>query len=225
MVMSVRGLRRRQGRAQPADPQHAPPSWPRWCGSTPSASAASPPGRSTSCSPTTPCASSSRRTRRCAAPASPRTSPAPCSTSPRPASSWVTGKVFQVDGGTERPSIDVPAPPLLPASEAARFTPGLTRPDHRRMARPGHSHPRPRESTRGTDLSSRTGTRHGRRTHPQAQHSSRGRGSCRPQVNAVLVAHRDRPPHGHVLLAGQRRSASARRLSAAPGRVAPIDIL
>jgi 7-alpha-hydroxysteroid dehydrogenase len=35
------------------------------------------------------------------------------------ASSWVTGKVFEVDGGAESPSILVPAPPLEPSSENA----------------------------------------------------------------------------------------------------------
>jgi 7-alpha-hydroxysteroid dehydrogenase len=32
-----------------------------------------------------------------------------------PASSWVTGKLLHVDGGTERPSVDAPAPPLIPS--------------------------------------------------------------------------------------------------------------
>jgi len=38
------------------------------------------------------------------------------------ASSWVTGKVFEIDGGTEAPAITVPAPALEPSS------PGDTRP-------------------------------------------------------------------------------------------------
>ena len=33
------------------------------------------------------------------------------------ASSWVTGKVFEVDGGAEHPSIEVPAPPLEPSGD------------------------------------------------------------------------------------------------------------
>jgi 7-alpha-hydroxysteroid dehydrogenase len=31
------------------------------------------------------------------------------------ASSWVTGKIFHIDGGVESPAIDVPAPPLEPS--------------------------------------------------------------------------------------------------------------
>jgi 7-alpha-hydroxysteroid dehydrogenase len=34
------------------------------------------------------------------------------------AASWVTGKVFEVDGGAEAPSISVPVPPLEPAPHA-----------------------------------------------------------------------------------------------------------
>jgi len=30
------------------------------------------------------------------------------------ASSWVTGKVFEIDGGAENPAISVPTPPLIP---------------------------------------------------------------------------------------------------------------
>jgi 7-alpha-hydroxysteroid dehydrogenase len=34
-----------------------------------------------------------------------------------PASSWVTGVMLRVDGGTTRPAFDLPAPPLQPTHQ------------------------------------------------------------------------------------------------------------
>ena len=57
-------------------------------------------------------AASSRTTRRCAGWARSRTSP-PCAVYlASPASSWVTGKVFEVDGGVEHPAFTIPVEPL-----------------------------------------------------------------------------------------------------------------
>jgi 7-alpha-hydroxysteroid dehydrogenase len=36
-----------------------------------------------------------------------------------PASSWVTGVILRVDGGSTKPSFDLPAPPLVPTQETA----------------------------------------------------------------------------------------------------------
>lgn len=33
-----------------------------------------------------------------------------------PASSWVTGALLKVDGGCERPAMEVPVPPLRPSA-------------------------------------------------------------------------------------------------------------
>ena len=39
------------------------------------------------------------------------------------AGSWVTGKVFEIDGGTESPAISVPVPPLEPSDDAEESAP------------------------------------------------------------------------------------------------------
>ena len=45
------------------------------------------------------------------------------------ASSWVTGKVFEIDGGTESPAIAVPVPPLEPHTISTGRDGPLTDPD------------------------------------------------------------------------------------------------
>ena len=54
--------------------------------------------------------------RRCAASATSRTSPRPCSSWPSPAGGYVTGKVLEVDGGLDQPNLDLGLPDLEPTA-------------------------------------------------------------------------------------------------------------
>ena len=70
--------------------------------------------------PTTTPAASSRTTRRCAGSAAPDDIAAAVVYLASPASSWVTGKIFEVDGGVEAPAFTVPFAPLYDAAERTR---------------------------------------------------------------------------------------------------------
>ena len=98
-------------RRWPTTPGWPPPTWPPGSGSTRSRSARRPPRRSTSCSPTTRCAARWSGRPSSAGSATRRTSrPRSCSW-PR-AAGYVTGKVLEVDGGMDRPNLDLGLPDL-----------------------------------------------------------------------------------------------------------------
>jgi hypothetical protein len=97
----LRGLRRGQGGARSDDPQHRPRAGPPGAGERHRRRRRGDPRRSTSSSPTTTCAGSTSAGTPMGRPGEPEDIACAVLYLVSDASSWVTGKVFEIDGGAE----------------------------------------------------------------------------------------------------------------------------